>query len=120
MRLFVSPLRSTPLLARTALLTVLLVGWVAQAQQPAPAAAPRLGALRVEKAPRIDGKLDDEVWQRATFLSDFLQKEPEHGKPASLRTEVAFLYDADALYVGARMFSDKPEDIETALTRRDE
>ncbi len=103
-----------------AVLALWLVGLSAQAQETAPVEQRQLQALQVEKGPVLDGVLDDEVWKRASFIRDFLQKEPEQGTPASLRTEVAFVYDADALYVGARMFSVSSEDIETVMTRRDE
>ncbi len=103
------------------LVSLLLVTSSARAQEPAPVVgSPRLEALLVEQGPVLDGVLDDAVWKGATFTGAFFQKEPIQGQPASLRTEVAFVYDADALYVGARMFSDKPEDIETVMTRRDE
>jgi hypothetical protein len=100
------------------LASLLLLGGYAQAQGLAE--RPRLQAVRVEQAPRVDGVLDDAVWQRASFTRDFFQKEPLQGQPCSQRTEVAFAYDAKALYVGARMFSDSPDDIETVMTRRDE
>ncbi len=107
-------------LAPIVLASLLLVSLSARAQSPAAAGSPRLEALRVEMGPRVDGVLDDEVWRHASFTHHFLQKEPHQGKPASLRTEVAFAYDVDALYVGARMSSDRPEDIETVMTRRDD
>lgn len=76
--------------------------------------------MRVAQPPTLDGLLDDEAWRQATFTTDLIQKEPDQGLPSTLRTEVAFVYDGDALYVGARMFSDSPADIETVMTRRDE
>ncbi len=79
-----------------------------------------MSAVRVEQPPVLDGVLDDAAWKQATFTTDLVQKEPDQGLPSTLRTEVAFVYDADALYVGARMFSDSPADIETVMTRRDE
>jgi hypothetical protein len=79
-----------------------------------------VSAVRVEPPPVLDGVLDDAAWAQATFTTDLVQKEPDQGLPATLRTEVAFVYDADALYVGARMFSDSPADIEAVMTRRDE
>ncbi len=109
-----------PVLALAALSALFFGSPSAQASPSAGAGVPRLEALRVEQGPRVDGVLDDDIWRRIAFTSDFLQKEPEQGKPSSLRTEVAFVYDAEALYVGARMASDSPEDIETVMTRRDE
>ncbi|HEX6644992.1 MAG TPA: DUF5916 domain-containing protein [Gemmatimonadales bacterium] len=67
-----------------------------------------------------DGRLDEVAWQTATWRSDFQQKVPTEGGTPSARTEVAFLYDDDALYVGARMRSTHPEGIPTTVARRDQ
>lgn len=109
-----------PVLAPVLFAVLLLGGLSAPAQESAAPGERRVEALRVEKGPVLDGVLDDEAWKRATFTSGFQQKEPNQGQPASLRTEVAFVYDADALYVGARMSSDKPLDIGAVMTKRDE
>jgi len=69
---------------------------------------------------RLDGVLNDAAWSRATFVSDFLQKEPDQGAQPSERTEVAFVFDGGNLYVGARMYADDPAEIASLMTRRDE
>lgn len=71
-------------------------------------------------AVRVDGRLDDAAWGEAEWISGFVQKEPDEGAPATQRTEVAFLFDREALYVGARMHSDDPAEIGATVTRRDE
>ncbi len=68
---------------------------------------------------QIDGKLDDEAWARATPITDFVQKEPNEGTAPTEGMEVRFLYDDDALYVGARMSSRNPAAIQAPLSRRD-
>jgi hypothetical protein len=70
--------------------------------------------------PAVDGRLDDPAWENAVFFSNFRQKEPNEGGTPSQRTEVAFLFDGDALYVGARLFSDDPGSITAQVTRRDD
>jgi hypothetical protein len=55
-------------------------------------------------APVIDGKLDDEAWKGATLFSDFVQREPLEGTPATERTEVRVTSDGEALYVGAWLY----------------
>ena len=45
--------------------------------------------------PRIDGVLDDEIWQVAPVFTGFVQHEPEEGKPATEKTTVQFAYDDD-------------------------
>lgn len=87
---------------------------------PGRVAGKTVHAARASSAPAIDGLLDDGVWQRAPFVADFAQFEPvENGAP-SQRTEVAFAYDDQALYVAARMFMGGPEDVQAVMTRRDE
>src|SRR5713226_5632155 len=50
-------------------------------------------ASRVDRAPRLDGTLDDPLWLQATPISNFLQHEPYEGQAPTERTEVRILYD---------------------------
>ncbi len=59
-------------------------------------------AVRVATAPRIDGHLDDEAWQSATPATEFTQRDPDEGKPATERTELRIVFDDAALYVGVK------------------
>ncbi len=80
----------------------------------------RVVAERVGESIRLDGRLDEAAWRGATFRSDFLLKDPvQFGEPTD-RTEVAFLYDGGALYVGARMRSVDPAGVPRDVTRRDQ
>jgi hypothetical protein len=45
-------------------------------------------ASRVDRPPKLDGTLDDPLWQEATPITNFLQREPYEGQPPSERTEV--------------------------------
>ena len=78
-------------------------------------------AVRVTVAARpvIDGRIDEASWATATPITGLFQRDPEEGAPATERVEVRFLYDADALYVGARLFDSAPRDIIARLGRRD-
>src|SRR5260370_15666146 len=76
-------------------------------------------AVRVDRAPVIDGHLDDPGWLLAMPVTHFLQTDPEEGKSVSESTEVRILYDANALYVGARLFDREPGRIMRRLGRRD-
>lgn len=103
------------------MLAALAVLLLAAAPGPVDATAgKRAEALRAERAPAINGDLSDPVWQRARFVSDLRQREPVEGAPPSRRTEVAFAFDDEALYVGARMFTRGPDDVQAPMTRRDD
>lgn len=78
----------------------------------------KVAAVRTEIPPVIDGILDDEVWKNAPSVSDFIQFEPDKGKPASVRTVAKILYDNDYIYVAFLCYDPEPEKIELE-TRRD-
>ena len=62
----------------------------------------RLAAMpvRIDQAPHIDGNLDEAVWQRALPATDFIQRDPQEGSPATEQTEIHVLYDDQAIYFG--------------------
>src|SRR3989442_10973852 len=80
---------------------------------------PTIVAVRVDRPPILDGRLDDAAWRAAVPLTDFRQSDPEEGKPVSESTEVRVVYDRDALYIGARMYDRQPARIARQLGRRD-
>ncbi|HEX2203943.1 MAG TPA: DUF5916 domain-containing protein, partial [Longimicrobium sp.] len=74
-------------------------------------------ASRTTAPVRLDGRLDDAAWAAATPITAFTQRDPEEGRPASEATEVRIVYDADALYVSARLHDRGP--VTAPLARRD-
>ena len=76
-------------------------------------------ATRVERAPVLDGRDDDEAWRGAAVLDDFRQAEPaEAGEPA-FRTSVRVVYDDRHLFVFVRAQDPHPDSIVRRLSRRD-
>lgn len=80
----------------------------------------KLESIRVSTPPKIDGILDDDCWQNVPVATDFYQLRPYNGDPASLNSEIKFVYDDEAVYVGAMMFDPNPDSIFTELSERDE
>jgi hypothetical protein len=68
----------------------------------------------------VDAVLDEPIWAQATWISDFVQREPIEGARPTVRTEVAFAYDETNLYVAGRMYDPQPERIRANLARRDD
>ncbi len=58
-------------------------------------------ATRVTGKIIMDGELDEPIWLRTEAITEFIQKDPVQGAPASYATEVRILYDDDALYISA-------------------
>lgn len=82
-------------------------------------AASGVRAVRAITPPVIDGQLTDGSWALAPPFSKFTQRDPDEGKPPSHPTEVRFLFDDGALYVGARMFESEPSRITRRMSARD-
>ena len=100
----------------------LLAAALAVAQQPSPTgAAPRVQAtaVRADRAPDIDGRDTDPVWQTAPRYSQFRQFQPKVDVDPRFRTEFRAAYDEHNLYVFVRMFDPHPDSIMHALSRRD-
>ena len=76
-------------------------------------------AVRVDLTPRIDGVLDDAVWQKAALIEAFTQQEPREGAPATERTEVRIMYDSRSLLIGVHAFDAQPSALVATEMRRD-
>src|SRR5215210_2077351 len=74
----------------------LAVFWNAAAFAQAPSVTP----TRVLKPPTIDGRLDDASWTNVTRITQFVQRRPLDGAPATEQTEVYVAYDSERLYFG--------------------
>jgi len=72
-----------------------------------------------QRPPAIDGVLNDEAWRRAAVIDKFTQQEPVEGQPATERTEVRMLYDANHLYIAIHAFDADPASIIATEMRRD-
>src|SRR5215510_4992064 len=61
-----------------------------------------LRAVRLESPLKVDGKLDERLYDTALPISDFIQTEPKPGEPATEKTEVWISFDAANVYVSVR------------------
>ena len=76
-------------------------------------------AVRIDAPLRIDGRLDEEVYERVEAMSGFIQNDPAEGAPASEKTEVWLLFDRERVYVVARCWESRPDRIMASEMRRD-
>jgi len=63
--------------------------------------APEIKAFKAEGDIRIDGKLDEQDWEKAEPIRDFFRTEPRQGGEYSFSTEIRILYDKKNIYIGA-------------------
>ncbi|HEX2094697.1 MAG TPA: DUF5916 domain-containing protein [Longimicrobiaceae bacterium] len=113
------PWRTSPTLLT--LLLALAAPAAAQTGGHTAGTAPSVRAVERTSPIVLDGKLDDAVWQTTPPATGFVQFDPHEGQPATQRTEVRLAYDAEALYIGARMFDSLgARGVTTRLARRDQ
>ncbi len=76
-------------------------------------------AVRVTTPVRVDGRLDEAIYQAVLPASDFIQMEPDGGEPATEKTEVWLLYDREHVYVTFRAWESQPDKTIANEMRRD-
>lgn len=77
-------------------------------------------ATRIDKRPKIDGKLNDACWENGIWSGGFIQQVPNQAKAPSQETQIKILYDNSNLYVAFKCFDNGPGKIRSILSRRDE
>jgi hypothetical protein len=95
-----------------------------QAQQAATENGTRPTIVATRLAPgesiTLDGRLDELVWSRAAAGGDFIQVDPDNGRPATEKTEVRIAFNAGALYLGITCYDSEPSRVLAYQRRRDE
>lgn len=66
-------------------------------------------AIPLEEPLRIDGRLNESIYQRIPPINGFIQQEPHEGQAATEDTDLWFFFDRDNLYIGARCWDSHPE-----------
>jgi hypothetical protein len=78
-----------------------------------------LRAIRLSQPLRIDGLLDESLYEDVPAISDFIQMEPQSGAPATEKTEAWVAFDADNVYVSFRAWDSQMETLIATEMRRD-
>ena len=76
-------------------------------------------AVRTDRPPTIDAVLDEPFWQRIEPITDFRQRVPVDGAPASERTELRVAFDDNNLYFAIILHDSNPEGIRRSILHRE-
>ncbi|MFC1760304.1 DUF5916 domain-containing protein, partial [Candidatus Neomarinimicrobiota bacterium] len=68
----------------------------------------------------LDGRVDESAWVFTDNSSNFIQRNPIEGKPATELTSFSILYDDEHLYVAIKALTADNSKIKGILSRRDE
>lgn len=81
-----------------------------------------LNAQRITESPKIDGDLNDVVWQNITPSGDFKMFKPgnEGVIPDEYQSEVKLAYNDKAVYIAVYMYDPNPEKILQQFSQRDD
>jgi hypothetical protein len=74
---------------------------------------------RVSEAVHVDASLREAAWRTADSIVDLRQREPLEGAPASERTVVKVLRDADRLFIAVRAYDRDMAAVRASQLRRD-
>jgi len=76
-------------------------------------------AVRIDQPLRLDGRLDDEVYDAVPPIGGFIQQLPVEGGPAVEPTEIWILFDDANLYIAAHCYDSEPDRMVANELRRD-
>src|SRR6478609_7890487 len=65
-------------------------------------------AIHLTEPLTIDGKLDEAAYRDNQPIDGFIQTVPANGKPVTERTEAWVMYDADFIYICAKLYDTAP------------
>jgi len=78
-----------------------------------------IAAPQFSSSPKIDGKLESQVWEQGVVIDGFTQYEPLEGSESSEKTVVYIGYDSKNLYIAVKAYDSNPNAIRACLTKRD-
>ncbi len=71
---------------------------------------PTIRAIKLTEPFRVDGQLDEAIYQRYPGFGGMLQASPRYGEASTEKTEIWVSFDADHIYVSARLWDQAPPD----------
>lgn len=79
-------------------------------------------AFRISESVTIDGVLNEAFWENSEIAKDFVMFQPKDGgeERSNKKTTVRIAYDDEAIYFGATMYDDKPNEIPMQFGDRDQ
>ncbi len=76
-------------------------------------------ALKTSEKITLDARLDEDVWNEVQWKSNFTQLKPVPGNKPTKPTEVAIIYNDEALYFGVKCYDDG-DSVSRVLSVRDD
>ena len=75
--------------------------------------------IGAKAAPKVDGRIDEAIWNTVDWSSDYVELSPEENTSPTEPTQMKILYDKKYLYVAFRCFDSDPQGVVRRMSRRD-
>lgn len=109
---------------RVSILLAMLVFFQFTQAQETPTSLPQrtytTNSIGQEKAPSIDGVLDEAAWDLVEWTTDYTEFEPDVGTAPTEQTKMKIIYDSKNLYIAFKCYQAEPSTIEKRMGRRDD
>jgi hypothetical protein len=102
------------------LIVLIVLAWPAETRAQPERPEVRAHRLAGGESIVVDGAPDEPAWQNAAPATDFLQRDPENGAPATEKTEVRVVFDGDRIILGIVCFDSEPERLLGNQMQRDQ
>ena len=79
---------------------------------------PEVLAKRSDEPIKVNGELDEKIWETVNPITEFVQRLPLDGGEPSEKSEMRILYDDNYLYFGFIFFDSEPEKIRATILNR--
>ena len=100
------------------LLAVFLIGRMVRAVQVIEGGK-RIIPDRISRAVKIDGDLEEAVWQQPSINKEFISLYPTYGEVLNHKTEIWTAYDNHSLYFAIKCYDPEPHKIKASISQRD-
>ena len=79
---------------------------------------PEVKAIRTNLTIKVDGLLDEEIWENIEPITQFIQRLPQDGAQPTEKSEMRIIYDDNYLYFGFTFFDSDPEKVRATILNR--
>jgi len=79
---------------------------------------PEVKVIRTDSAIKVDGLLDESMWDKIEPITQFVQRLPQDGAQPTEKSEMRILFDDNNLYFGFTFFDSEPEKIRATILNR--
>ncbi|MDD9888300.1 MAG: DUF5916 domain-containing protein [Candidatus Marinimicrobia bacterium] len=79
---------------------------------------PSVTAVRTDESIKIDGVLDEAIWESISPITEFVQRLPQDGADPTEKSQMQISYNDQYLYFGFTFYDSEPEKVRATILNR--